>query len=78
MKALVDCGAEVIAVSRTETDLISLKQEVSNSGTVFRPVTVSMPTTSITLSLSLALLCCTYAHMRAIFLCACQIMLTLS
>ena len=28
MKALVECGAEVIALSRTEADLRSLKQEV--------------------------------------------------
>ena len=28
MKALVECGAEVIALSRTEADLHSLKQEV--------------------------------------------------
>ena len=29
VKALVQCGAEVIALSRTETDLESLKQEVN-------------------------------------------------
>ena len=29
VKTLVQCGAEVIAVSRTEADLLSLKQEVS-------------------------------------------------
>ncbi|CAI8054189.1 L-xylulose reductase [Geodia barretti] len=28
VKALVECGAEVIALSRTEADLHSLKQEV--------------------------------------------------
>ena len=28
MKALVQCGAEVVALSRTEADLLSLKQEV--------------------------------------------------
>ena len=29
VKTLVQCGAEVIALSRTEADLLSLKQEVS-------------------------------------------------
>jgi short-subunit dehydrogenase len=34
-KKLVECGAETIALSRTQADLDSLKAEVTNSATVY-------------------------------------------